>query len=218
MDFKQFKNNKGNVTGLCVIVDCLAGKDEEVLAGLIENFKKGRPETVLPVSIGYIKTKGDYIIPMLIQDIADVDDVIIDKVRSVDHICDVKSYIFNLHIPEEDEAKEQDPDQLFLAHGMIFIDVESGKDRHVLKTLAHSSDEDVQINFLGHCFHSFDCDMVAFVSAYNHNILFEWVRSKIRSIDGVLDTDVDAISGMEPLIFQDELEQLMEELATLESD
>ena len=221
MDFKQFKNNKGNVTGLCVIVDCLAGKDDEVLAGLIENFKKGRPETVLPVSIGYIKTKGDYIIPMLIQDIADVDDVIIEKIRSVPHICDVKSYIFNLHIPEEEEeesAEEVEPEDLLLAHGMIFIDVESGKDKHVLKTLAHSSDDDVKINFLGHCFHSFDCDMVAFVSAYNHNILFEWVRSKVRSIDGVLDTDVDAISGMEPLIFQNELEQLMEELTKLEGN
>ena len=223
MDFKQFKNSKGDVTGLCVIVDCVAGTDQEVLEGLLENFKKDRPERVLPVSIGYIKTKGDYLIPLLIQDIADVDDVIIDKIRSVPGVCDVKSYILNLHVPEDREDEEggaeaEDSAELpLLAHGMVFIDVESGKDRHVLKTLSRSDTEDVKINFLGHCFHSFDCDMLAFVSGYDHNILFEWVRSSVRTIDGVLDTDVDSISGMEPLILPEEMEALMEELSKLET-
>jgi len=215
MDFKEFKNSKGDVTGLCVVVDCVAGKDDEVLDGLVANFTKDRPTSVLPVSIGYIKTKGDYIIPMLVKDISDVDDVIIDRIRSVPGIADVKSYIFNLQIPEEDTTEEPG-DEVMLAHGMVFIDVESGKDRHVLKTMAVSGDENVKINFLGHCFHSFDCDMVAFVSAYNANILFEWVRSTVRPIDGVLDTDVDIISGMEPLILPDEVADLMEVLASLE--
>lgn len=222
MDFKSFKNSKGNVTGLCVIVDCLAGKDDEVLDGLVENFTTARPTDVLPVSIGYIKNKGDYIIPMLIKDIADVDDVLIDLVRSVGGVSDVKSYIFNLHVPEGDEEKEhaaeEDAAAVMMAHGMVFIDVASGQDRHVLKTVLNSSDEDVMINFVGHCFHSFDCDMVAFVSAFNHSILFEWVRSKIRTVEGVLDTDVDVISGMEPLILPDEVVTLMEELAKLENE
>ena len=219
MDFKEFKNSKGGVTGLCVVVDCVAGKDDEVLAGLVENFSTNRSENVLPVSVGYIKNKGDYLIPMLVKDVADADDVIIDKIRSVPGVCDVKSYLFNLQGADEatpPPATESMDDQPFLAHGILFIDVESGKDRDVLRKVAASTDGTVAINFLAHCFHSFDCAMIAFVSSYSHNILFEWIRENVRSIDGVLDTDLDIISSMEPLLLPDEVQTLMTELAKLE--
>jgi len=220
MEYKGFQNSKGNVTGLCVVVDCVAGTDAQVLEGLVENFSKDRPDTILPVSIGYIRSKGDYIIPMLVQDISDADDVIIDKVRTVEGVCDIKSYIFNLTVPELAEGAnagaEPDDDEPLLCHGMLFVDVESGKDRHVLKTISRSSDPNVQINFLGHCFHSFDCDLVAFISAPDQNILHQWVRENIRPIDGVLDTSVDVITGMEPLIGPDEMMKLMEILNALE--
>lgn len=219
MDFKEFKNSKGGVTGLCVVVDCVAGKDDQVLEGLVANFSKDRSENVLPVSVGYIKNKGDYLIPMLVKDVADADDVIIDKIRSVPGVCDVKSYLFNLQGTDEPEAAPPAgaiDDQPFLAHGILFIDVESGKDREVLKKVAASTDGSVAINFLAHCFHSFDCDMIAFVSSFSHNVLFEWVREKIRTVDGVLDTDLDIISSMEPLLLPDEVQTLMTELAKLE--
>lgn len=215
MDFRNFKNRKGGVTGLCVFVDCIAGTDDAVLEGLTKNFSENPNEAILPVSIGYVKTKGDYIIPMLVQDVAEVDDLIIDKIRSVEGVSDIKSYLFNMQVPqaEEDEMAEGTP---LLAHGIIFVDVAGGKDREALEKISALGDEDVSINFLGHCFHSFDCDMIAFVSARSHGRLFEWVREKIRPIDGVLDTDVEIISGMEPLLSLEEAQTLMTELAKLE--
>ena len=114
------------------------------------------------------------------------------------------------------EIREPDEDEPLLSHGMMFVDVQSGMDKHALKTIACSSDENVQINFLGHCFHSFDCDLVAFVSAADQNILHSWIREKIRAIDGVIDTAVDVISGMEPLIGPDEMMKLMTILSELE--
>lgn len=215
MDFRNFKNRKGGVTGLCVFVDCIAGRDDAVLEGLTANFTKDRSESILPVSIGYVKTKGDYVIPMLVQDMAEVDDLLIDKVRSVDGVSDIKSYLFNMQVPrpDEDEVDEGTP---LMAHGIIFVDVEGGKDRACLDAIAALGDDEVSINFLGHCFHSFDCDMVVFVSARSHARLFEWVKEKIRPIDGILDTDVEIISGMEPLLSMEEAQALMEELATLD--
>lgn len=177
------------------ILDIVAGKEKEALEGLVKNLEPEVGGRFGPAAIWQIRHSTDYAVELRLKDpaaVADLDDLLIDKVRSVDGIAETTiRTIFNFSFIDEAGGKKA----VAAARGeggilgVVLCDVVCGKDRETHQAmLALKPDGDVVPVDVETAFHSADFDASVLLVGPDEGALHAYIQKHLRPIDGVYDT------------------------------
>jgi hypothetical protein len=205
------------MTLFMVVLDVDAGYDKRAYELLLKNLEK--TEHVMPVFIGQIFETADLEIMIQAADVESLNEYILKRMRSIKEIRETMVYPitsfkglaefslgdFQSSYSDQDTAVEF---PLFT----IKLDVAPTKDVEVYQTLSKLSMTDTVLPaFVGYTFQQADFDIGFYFFAMDLQCAWDFVRSELRRIDGVWDTEISVVMHINSLVSAEDLAQVLRE-------
>jgi hypothetical protein len=150
----------------------------------------------------------------MVRDLAEFNDFILDVVRSVDGVRETRTTLsfggrvdFNVLLDLEMEVS---PSSHTMASS-VWIDVQPGMDRQCFQSILDLPvHPDVRRVWLLNCYHSEDADLLLLLLGKNVAALTGYVMSWIRTVPGVIDSEMSSVLDWRWLASPEDIVELCE--------
>lgn len=197
-----------------VDADIISGKDEIAREQLLQNIGNYRTTGVAPLWVNWLRHRADLRFVCLVRDVNEFNDFMLDVVRSIDGVRETSTMLsFGGRADLDtllDLEMEVGPSQRMVA-GTVLIDVAPGSDRECFQALLNlPAHPDVRRVWLLNCYHSDNADLMMLLLAKNTSALTGYVMSWVRTVPGVVDTELDSVLDWRWLAASEDIIELCE--------
>lgn len=194
--------------------DIVSGKDEIAREQLLQNVSRYRTPGVAPLWVNWLRHRADLRFVCLVRDVEEFNDFMLDVVRSVDGVRETSTILsFGGRADLDtllDLEMEVGPTPRMVA-GNIMIDVTPGMDRECFQALHDLPPHpDVRHVWILNCYHSENADLMMFLLAKSQSALTGYVMSWVRTVPGVVDTELDSVLDWRWLAASEDIIELCE--------
>jgi hypothetical protein len=197
-----------------VDADIVSGKDEIAREQLLSNLQRYNGPGVSPLWVNWLRHRADLRFVCLTNDLTAYNDFILDVVRSVQYVRETRTILsFGGRADIDallDLEMEVGPASQTIATS-VMIDVQPGMDRQCFQGLLDlPTHPDVRRVWLLNCYHSEDADLMMFLLGKNVAALTGYVMSWVRTVPGVIDTEMDTVLDWRWMASSDDIVTLCE--------
>lgn len=183
-------------------IDIQGGQDERTREGLLEGIRSFEGDCVLPLWINMLQERADLRVVCLVYDLSQLDDFLMDVVRSVPGVRGTSGRLaFAGYIDGDVFSELPLLEQASTASGIaatIDLRSEPGRDRKVFEGLVSLPQHPkVRVAWAMQLFHSSRTDMSLLLLADDLQSLNAYVMSWVRTVPGITDTDLILMSDWE---------------------
>jgi len=180
-----------------VDADIVSGKDEIAREQLLSNLQRYNSPAVSPLWVNWLRHRADLRFVCLTNNLEEYNDFMLDVVRSVEYVRETRTILsFGGRVDIDallDLEMEVGPNSQMVATS-VMIDVQPGMDRKCFQGLADLPPHpEVRPVWLLNCYHSEDADLMMFLLGKNIAALTGYVMSWVRTVPGVIDTEMDTV-------------------------
>lgn len=180
-----------------VDADIVSGKDEIAREQLLSNLQRYNSPAVSPLWVNWLRHRADLRFVCLTNNLEEYNDFMLDVVRSVEYVRETRTILsFGGRVDIDallDLEMEVGPNSQTVATS-VMIDVQPGMDRQCFQDLADLPPHpEVRPVWLLNCYHSEDADLMMFLLGKNIAALTGYVMSWVRTVPGVIDTEMDTV-------------------------
>jgi DNA-binding Lrp family transcriptional regulator len=180
-----------------VDIDIFSGQDELARERLLENLAGFQKTALTPLWINWLRERADLRVVCLIYDLEQLDDFLVDIIRTVPGVRGTSALL------AFDGTVRGDPllDVSLLNSGWdhraaatVMVKSQPGQDREVYQALLElPHHEEVEIVWVVKLFHSVDADLLMLLLGERTSALTGYVMSWIRTVPGVVDTQLSSV-------------------------
>jgi DNA-binding Lrp family transcriptional regulator len=208
--------SNNNQQAVLAFVDCdvISGKDELAREALLRNVGRYRSHGVAPLFVNWLRQRADLRFACLVRDLSEFNDFILDVVRSVQGVRETRTTLSFGGRADIDALLELEmevnPSSSTVA-ASVWIDVQPGMDRQCFQALLDLPEHhDVRRVWLLNCYHSEDADLLLLLLGKNVETLTGYVMSWIRTVPGVVDTEMSTVLDWRWLASSEDVVELCE--------
>ena len=210
------QTSTNNQQAVLAFVDCdvISGKDEFAREQLLRNVGRYRSHGVAPLFVNWLRQRADLRFACLVRDLSEFNDFILDVVRSVEGVRETRTTLSfggraDLDALLELEMEVNPSSSTVAASG--WVDVKPGMDRECFQALLDLPEHhDVRRVWLLNCYHSDDADLLLLLLGKNVEALTGYVMSWIRTIPGIVDTEMSTVLDWRWLASSEDVVELCE--------
>ncbi len=208
-------NNSTNPAVLAFIdCDVISGKDEIAREELLRNVGRYRSPGVRPLFVNWLRQRADLRFVCMVRDLAEFNDFMLDVVRSVDGVRETRTTLSFSGRADIDTLLELEmevnPSSSTVA-ASVWIDVMPGLDRACFQALLDLPEHpDVRRVWQLNCYHSEDADLLLLLLGKNVEALTGYVMSWLRTVPGVVDTEMSSVLDWRWLASPEDVVELCE--------
>ena len=194
--------------------DIISGKDEIAREQLLQNISQYHTGGVAPLWVNWLRHRADLRFVCLVRDVDEFNDFMLDVVRSIEGVRETSTILsFGGRADLDtllDLEMEVGPNQRMVA-GTVMIDVMPGRDRDCFQGLLDLPPHpDVRRVWLLNCYHSDNADLMMLLLAKSQAALTGYVMSWVRTVPGVVDTELDSVLDWRWLAASEDIIELCE--------
>jgi DNA-binding Lrp family transcriptional regulator len=186
-------------------IDVRANHDEQTREQLLERLKGYDDPAITVLWVNSLRMRADLRVVCLANDLARLDDFLMDVIRSVPGVRDTSAFIAFDGVVRGDVIEsipQQDSTWSRRASATVMIKTQPGEDCSVYQALADlPNNNQVDVGYVTKLLHCHACDMMVLLLGERTAALSGYVMSHIRTIPGVQDTEV--ISTLEWKVLAD---------------
>ena len=180
-----------------VDADIVSGKDEIAREQLLSNLQRYSSPAVSPLWVNWLRHRADLRFVCLTNNLEEYNDFMLDVVRSVEYVRETRTILsFGGRVDIDallDLEMEVGPNSHTVATS-VMIDVQPGMDRQCFQGLLDLPPHpEVRRVWLLNCYHSEDADLMMLLLGKNIAALTGYVMSWVRTVPGVIDTEMDTV-------------------------
>ncbi len=211
---KPLRNNINRPVLTIVDADIMSGKDEIAREQLLSNLQRYHSPAVSPLWVNWLRHRADLRFVCLTNNLDEYNDFMLDVVRSVQYVRETRTILsFGGRADIDvllDLEMEVGPTSQTIATS-VMIDVQPGMDRQCFQGLLDLPPHpDVRRVWLLNCYHSEDADLMLFLLGKNIAALTGYVMSWVRTVPGVVDTEMDTVLDWRWMASPDDIVALCE--------
>ncbi len=210
------RNSSSAQQTVLAFVDCdvASGKDELAREELLRNVGRYRSQGVAPLFVNWLRQRADLRFVCLVRDLSEFNDFMLDVVRSVDGVRETRTTLSFSGRADIDTLLELEmevnPSSSTVA-ASVWVDVKPGMDRRCFQSLLDLPEHpDVRRVWLLNCYHSEDADLLLLLLGKNVEALTGYVMSWIRTVPGVVDTEMSTVLDWRWLASPEDVVELCE--------
>jgi hypothetical protein len=178
-------------------IDILSGQDELAREGLLENLGRFKDSFITPLWVNWLRERADLRVVCLVQDLARLDDFLIDAVRTVPGVRGTAAQLAFSGVVRSDPLM----DVAFFntvwdqrAAATVQVKTQPGQDRAVYRALIElPRHEQVAIVWVVKLFHSTEADLQLLLLGDRTAALTGYAMSWVRTVPGVMDTQLSSV-------------------------
>jgi hypothetical protein len=193
--------------------DIVSGKDEVAREQLLHNLRQYRGNGVRPLWINWLRQRADFRFTCLVHDNLAFNNFMLDVVRSVEGVRETSTMLSFGGRADIDTLLdlEMDISTNNMVAANVMIDVQPGLDRRCFQGLVDlPSHPQVKRVWLLNCYHSDNADLMMLLVGKNIAAITGYVMSWIRTMPGVVDTEVLTVMDWRWLASPDDIVELCE--------
>jgi hypothetical protein len=178
-------------------VEIQSGQDELAREQLLENLQQCPRRFILPLWVNLMRERADLRVVCLIHDLTGFDDFLVDVIRTIPGVRGTAAQI------AFDGTVRSDPliDVSLLnsvwerrAAAMVLVKSQPGADRDVYQALIGlPPHQQVELVWVVKIFHSSEADLLVLLLGERTSALTGYVMSWVRTVPGVLDTQLTSV-------------------------
>lgn len=197
-----------------VDADIVSGKDEIAREQLLSNLQRYNSAAVSPLWVNWLRHRADLRFVCLTNNLEEYNDFMLDVVRSVEYVRETRTILsFGGRADIDallDLEMEVGPNSTTVATS-VMIDVQPGMDRKCFQGLLDLPPHpEVRRVWLLNCYHSEDADLMMLLLGKNIAALTGYVMSWVRTVPGVIDTEMDTVLDWRWMASPDDIVTLCE--------
>ena len=178
-------------------IDIFSGQDELAREGLLENLARSDRQSVTPLWVNWLRERADLRVVCLVHDLTCFDDFLVDIIRTVPGVRGTAAQLAfdgTVHGDALMDVSSFNSSWDQRAAATVFVKSQPGRDREVyeaLITLPHH--QQVTLVWAVKLFHSVDADLLLLLLGERTSALTGYVMSWVRTVPGVLDTQLTSV-------------------------
>lgn len=180
-----------------VDIDIFSGQDELARERLLENLAGFHKTAVMPLWVNWLRERADLRVVCLICDLEQLDDFLVDIIRTVPGVRGTSALLaFDGMVRGEPllDVSLLDSGWDRRASATVMVKSQPGRDREVYQALLElPRHEEVEVVWVVKLFHSVDADLLMLLLGERTAALTGYVMSWIRTVPGVLDTQLSSV-------------------------
>ena len=180
-----------------VDIDIFSGQEELARERLLENLAGFDRTAVTPLWINWLRERADLRVVCLINDLDQLDAFLVDCVRTVPGVRGTSALLAFDGIVRCDpmlDVSLLDSGWDRRAAATVMVKTQPGQDREVYQALLElPRHEEVEVVWVVKLFHSVDADLLILLLGERTSALTGYVMSWIRTVPGVLDTQLSSV-------------------------
>jgi hypothetical protein len=184
-------------------VDIQSGQDEAAREALLTNLRGHCKACVQPLWVNLMRERADLRVVCLVRDLARLDDFLVDTIRATPGVRGTSARLAFGGVVRADVITElplQDSAFTRRAAAAVFVKTEPGRDRQTYEALiALPPHPEVKVAWALKVFHSPEADIKLLLLGERTTALTGYVMSWVRTVPGVLDTELTAVLDWEIL-------------------
>ncbi len=197
-----------------VDADIVSGKDEIAREQLLSNLQRYQSDAVSPLWVNWLRHRADIRFVCLTTDLAEYNNFMLDVVRSVQYVRETRTLLsfggradIDALLDLEMEISTNSP----TVAASVLIDVKPGMDRQCFQGLLDlPRHQEVRRVWLLNCYHSENADLMMLLLGKNVSALTGYVTSWVRTVPGVIDTEMDTVLDWRWMASPDDIVSLCE--------
>lgn len=194
--------------------DIMSGKDELARESLLSHLSRYHSPGVAPLWVNWLRSRADLRFACLVRDFQEFNTFMLDVVRSVEGVRETRTMLsFGGRADVESLLElemEVSPNGQATATSLL-IDVQPGMDRRCFQSLLDLPPHpDVHPVWLLNTYHSDDADLMMLLLGKDVATLTGYVMSWVRTVPGVVDTEMSTVLDWRWLASPDDIVELCE--------
>lgn len=183
---------------LCIIdIDIICGQDELAREHLLEHLDRCKEPTVKVLWLNWLRERADLRVVCLVYDIERLDDFLVDVIRTVPGVRGVAAQLSFDGVVHGDALMDVsllDSGWDRRAAAAVLVKLQPGQDREAYQALlALPPHHQVSVIWVVKLFHSVDADLLILLLGDRTAALTGYVMSWIRTVPGVIDTQLSSV-------------------------
>ncbi len=183
---------------LCIIdIDIICGQDELAREHLLEHLAQFKAPPVKVLWLNWLRERADLRVVCLVYDIERLDDFLMDVIRTVPGVRGVAAQLsFDgvVHGEALMDVSLLDSGWDRRAAAAVLVKLQPGQDRSAYQDLlALPTHQQVSVIWVVKLFHSTDADLLILLLGDRRAALTRYVMSWIRTVPGVVDTQLSSV-------------------------
>lgn len=178
-------------------IDIYAGQDEQAREGLLENLNKLADRCVTPLWLNWMRERADLRVVCLVHDLLRFDDFLVDVIRSVPGVRGTAARLaFDGTVCADAMRDIATQNTIWDRRAAATVEVKTqpGQDREVYRALIElPRHKEVQVVWVVKLFHSTEADLMLLLLGRRTAALTGYTMSWIRTVPGVVDTQVTSV-------------------------
>ncbi|MGC8780807.1 MAG: hypothetical protein ACP5UQ_08090 [Anaerolineae bacterium] len=178
-------------------IDIYAGQDEQAREGLLENLAKVADQCITPLWVNWLRERADLRVVCLVHDLLRLDDFLVDAIRTVPGVRGTAARLAFDGVVCRDAVRDialQNTIWDRRAAATVEVKTQPGRDREVYQALIElPRHKEVQVVWVVKLFHSTEADLMLLLLGRRTAALTGYTMSWIRTVPGVVDTQVTSV-------------------------
>jgi DNA-binding Lrp family transcriptional regulator len=178
-------------------IDIYAGQDEQAREGLLENLTAADDQCVTPLWINWLRERADLRVVCLVHDLMRFDDFLVDVIRTVPGVRGTAAQLAFDGVVCSDVIMDialQNTVWNRRAAATVEVKSQPGRDREVYAALVGlPRHKEVEVVWVVKLFHSTETDLTILLLGERTAALTGYTMSWIRTLPGVVDTQVTSV-------------------------
>ncbi len=178
-------------------IDIYAGQDEQAREGLLENLAKVADQCITLLWVNWMRERADLRVVCLVHDLLRFDDFLVDVIRTVPGVRGTAARLAFDGVVCGDAVRDivlQNTIWDRRAAATVEVKTQPGRDREVYRALIElPRHKEVQVVWVVKLFHSTEADLMLLLLGRRTAALTGYTMSWIRTVPGVVDTQVTSV-------------------------
>ncbi|MDQ1300409.1 MAG: hypothetical protein QG637_326 [Chloroflexota bacterium] len=178
-------------------IDIYAGQDEQAREGLLENLMNSTDQCVTPLWVNWLRERADLRVVCLVHDLMRFDDFLVDVIRTVPGVRGTAARLAFDGVVCGDAVLDialQSAVWDRRAAATVEVKTQPGRDREVYEALVGlPKHKEVQVVWVVKLFHSTEADLMLLLIGERTAALTGYTMSWVRTVPGVVDTQVSSV-------------------------
>jgi DNA-binding Lrp family transcriptional regulator len=178
-------------------IDIFSGQDELAREGLLENLARSNDRCITPLWVNWLRERADLRVVCLIHDLARLDDFLVDVIRKVPGVRGTAAQLAFDGVVRGDAVMDVSLMNSVWdrrAAATVLVKSAPGQDGEVFQSLLElPTHEQVQTVWVVKLFHSTEADLMLLLLGERTSALTAYVMSWVRTVPGVVDTELTTV-------------------------
>lgn len=184
-------------------IDIYAGQDEHVREGLLENLAHTHDQCITPLWVNWMRERADLRVVCLVHDLMRFDDFLVDVIRTVPGVRGTAARLAFDGMVCGDALMDialQKTVWNRRAAATVEVKTQPGRDREVYAALVElPRHKQVEVVWVVKLYHSIEADLMLLLLGERTAALTGYTMSWVRTVPGVVDTQVTSVLDWEVL-------------------